>query len=38
MKRRKPAGKPGRSFGRSAMKTHKFNIPSLRIMRGGIRL
>ena len=38
MKKGKRMGRPGRSFGRSAMRTHKFNLPSLRPMRGGIRL
>ena len=37
MKKRKSVGRPGRSFGRSAMRTHKFNIFP-RPMRGGIRL
>lgn len=37
MKRFKSKGKPGRSFGKSAMKTHRFNFPTLG-MRGGIRL
>lgn len=38
MKKFKKAGKPGRSFGRTAVKTHKFNIPTLKRFRGGIRL
>lgn len=38
MKHRKYKGKPGKSFGRSAMRTHKFNLPSLKPMRGGVRL
>ena len=38
MKHRKSKGKPGKSFGESATKTHKFNLPSIRPMRGGTRL
>ena len=38
MKKRKFKGKPGKSFGKSAMRTHKFNLPSLNPQRGGFRL
>ena len=38
MKGRKRVGKPGRSFGRNAMRTHKFNLNNTPITRGGIRL
>lgn len=37
MKNRKSMGRPGKSFGRSAMRTHKFNIQP-QVQRGGIRL
>ena len=39
MQRRKPAGRARkRNFGAHAVRTHKFNLPHLSIMRGGIRL
>jgi hypothetical protein len=38
MKNRKFKGKPGKEFGRNAMRTHKFNLNQAPIMRGGIRL
>lgn len=39
MKGRKFKGRAKRgSFERSVMRTHKFNLPSLSPMRGGIRL